>query len=117
MLKDFDDVEPRAEPLDATSTYEAVVFKVKNARIANKIRQELLEEGVGTKILPEATSWHFAGLWEHIDDKSSFRQSQQCKEAHEMLMRSVSIPINIFQDGNLVKKVKSAILNCRSNNS
>lgn len=110
MLRDFDSIKLRAEPKNANATYEAVVFSVRNEIIANKIRQALLKEKIGTKILPEATSWHFAGLWEHIDDKNSFRKSQQCKEAHEILMRSVSIPINVYPDPNLVEKLRSAIL-------
>lgn len=112
MLESFNDIEVRSEPLNATSTYEAVVFMVEDENTASKIRQALLGKGIGTKILPEATSWHFAGLWEHIEDKSLFRESKACDQAGRMLNRSVSIPINIYPDGDLVEKVKSAILEC-----
>ena len=112
MLETFDSIEARSEPLNSISTYEAVVFMVKDESTANNIRQALLEKGIGTKILPEATSWHFAGLWEHIDDKSLFRESKTCEVAHQLLKRSVSIPINIYPDGDLVEKVRSAILEC-----
>ena len=35
---------------------------------AKKFRKMLLEKNYSTKILPEATSWHFAGQWEHIKE-------------------------------------------------
>jgi len=113
MLENFDDIEARSEPVNSTSTYESVVFMVKDENIAIKIREALLEKGIGTKILPEATSWHFAGLWEHIEDKSLFRGSKACDVAREMLNRSVSIPINIYSDADLEEKVKSAIVACK----
>ena len=35
-----------------------IIFHLKNA----------LKEDIGTKILPEAYTWHFAGTWIHIKE-------------------------------------------------
>ena len=47
-------------------TADALVFFVPDAPAASRCRKALLDAGVGTKILPEAITWHFAGAWNHM---------------------------------------------------
>ena len=53
--------------------------------------QKNLEKNYSTKILPEATSWHFAGQWEHIKELK-MKKSKLIK-SDRILSKCVSIPI------------------------
>ena len=61
------------------------------------------EKGLGTKILPEAFDWHYAGAWNHIFNKLEFYKNininQKWEKTEELLRRSVciNIPVNISQ--------------------
>ena len=86
-----------------------MVFFVKNRQIALKCRKQLIADGLGTKILPEAYSWHFAATWSHMralvaahggDLERAFPQSMK------WISRAVSLPISV----NMAKEVPSRIL-------
>ena len=59
------------------------------------------EQGLGTKILPEAFDWHFAGSWSHIFNDIDYYKDIDIKTkwtATETLLRRsvcINIPINI----------------------
>ena len=65
----------------------SIIFTTKNQ--ANEFVREWNNAGYGTKNLPDAMKWHFAGYWRHInmrwkDDGFSY----------EILSRTVTFPIN-----------------------
>ena len=72
-----------------------------------------LKRGYSTEILPEAISWHFAGLWDHIKElKNHFdiELSNQFPKSKELLSKSVALPINFTMPSNYPKEVKNAYL-------
>lgn len=58
----------RTVPTGSEETADALIFFVQDSTTAGRCRTELLTEGVGTKILPEAVTWHFAGTWDHMPE-------------------------------------------------
>ena len=56
---DIEGIQRRAEPKDSISTADALIFSVATSDIALNVRQELLNNGISTKILPEAISLAF----------------------------------------------------------
>ena len=62
------------------------------------------KKGLGTKILPEAFDWHYAGAWEHIFDELDYYKSinikKEWEETENLLRRSVciNIPVKINKD-------------------
>ena len=111
ILSNFD-IEMRVIPKDSFVTADALVFFTKDNEIAKKCRDSLLKVGIGTKILPEAITWHFAGNWEHMDElKASYGAdlSQAFPNSLNLLRRSVAIPININMQNNFELKIKSAL--------
>ncbi len=111
ILSQFD-VEMRDIPKGSFATADAIVFFVKDNKIAKKCRDSLLKVGIGTKILPEAITWHFAGNWEHMDElKISYGEnlSQAFPNSLKLLRRSVAIPININMQNNFELKIKTAL--------
>ena len=90
------------------------VFFVDNNQTARKCRDALLEVGLGTKILPEAITWHFAGTWDHMPELVR----RNGKELHtafprslDLLNRSVSLPVAINMADDFQNKIKNALIN------
>jgi len=101
-------IEMRAVPDGSFETSDALVFLVDSNQIARQCRDALIEAGLGTKILPEAITWHFAGTWGHMPELVK-RSRKDLADAYpvslDLLNRSVSLPISI----NMVKEFPSRI--------
>ena len=73
----------------------------------------MIEAGLGTKILPEAITWHFAGTWDHMPELVK-RNGEDLMNAFpkslELLNRSVSLPIAINMVEDFPKKIFNALL-------
>ena len=97
----------RKVPKKNIETCDALIFFVKNKSIANKCRKSLNKNGIQTKILPEASTWHFSKYWSHMPElkkrhknlKKSFIKSEN------YINRAISIPINVKMD----KKIPNLI--------
>ena len=80
--------------------------------MALNIRDEIVKEGLGTKILPEAYTWHFAGCFEHIaslNSGGSENLRQKYIKSHDILSKAVSIPIFIQMDADIPKRYAKAV--------
>lgn len=111
-IRAIDGVMLREEPSGSNGTADAVVFSVPTASDALACRAELLSVGISTKILPEATTWHFAGTWNHMpellaahggDLSTAFPISQQ------KLSCAVSLPVFVKMAEDFPGKVAGAI--------
>ena len=107
-LDGISEIESREEPDGAYGTADGLVFLANSPQIASACRESLVLNGIGTKILPEALKWHFAGEWEHIPeigakDRSLLRTSQ------ELLERSVCIPVSTRMHSVTPAKISSAV--------
>ena len=111
-LKTIKDIQLRKAPAGSYETCDALIFIVRNKTIALRCREEILDQGLTTKILPEAYTWHFAGTWDHMSElvmahnndlKNSFPKSKA------FLERAVAIPINIEMDEGYEVKLYNAI--------
>lgn len=111
-IRQIDGVMLRQEPVGSNGTADAVVFSVPTPADALACRAGLLERGISTKILPEATTWHFAGAWDHMpelvashggDLSAAFPNSKQ------KLSCAVSLPVFVKMPEDFPGKVAGAI--------
>ncbi len=111
-IRDLPGIALRTSPEGAFDSADALVFTVANAETALRCRASLLARGVSTKILPEATTWHFAGAWTHMpelvaahggDLGRSFPYSKQ------LLERAVSLPVTVRMGELLPAAVRAAL--------
>jgi len=105
-------VEMRFAPKGSYETADALVFLVENNNIARKCRDALLEAGLGTKILPEAITWHFAGTWDHMPElvnRNGKDLTNTFPISLELLNRSVSLPISVNMIENFPQKIEKAL--------
>jgi 8-amino-3,8-dideoxy-alpha-D-manno-octulosonate transaminase len=111
-IKDLPGITPRVVPAGSQETADALVFTVADRRIALACRAALVARGVSTKILPEATTWHFAGSWSHMpqlvaahggDLASAFPRSKRLLEC------AVSLPVMVKMADGMPGVVRGAL--------
>ena len=102
----------REIPPESYETSDALIFFVDTSDLAIKCRNSLIEEGFGTKILPEAISWHFAGLWSHMKElyeKNGRDLENSFINSKALLNRSVALPISINMKEGFDEKIKLSL--------
>jgi 8-amino-3,8-dideoxy-alpha-D-manno-octulosonate transaminase len=105
-------IEMRSMPDNSFETADALVFLVNNNQTARRCRDALLAVGLGTKILPEAITWHFAGTWDHMPELVERTGRDLIKafpKSLDLLNRSVSLPIAINMIDRFQIKIREAL--------
>lgn len=105
-------IEMRTVPESSIETADALVFLVDSNQTAQDCRQALLDFGLGTKILPEAITWHFAGTWDHMPElmkRSPETLQNAFPKSLALLNRSISLPISINMIDNFQFKIRDAL--------
>lgn len=112
-IKGFDEVVPRELLSGSYETADALVFFLPDQECAKKCRENLLLDNLGTKILPEAYSWHFAGTWDHISELKKRHNGNLLsafQKSEAILKRAVALPISsVAIEKNIPGRIKSAI--------
>jgi 8-amino-3,8-dideoxy-alpha-D-manno-octulosonate transaminase len=102
----------RARPDGTEETADALVFYVADRETAVRCRAALIDAGLGTKILPEAITWHFAETWDHMPSlvkahggnlRTAFPRSR------ERLARSVALPVFVKMPADVPQRVRAAL--------
>lgn len=75
---------------DDEPTHDTVVLTELSPRIQERVVNTLRAESLGTKNLPDALRWHFAGYWDKLLDRSV---CDNLKPTLDHLSSSVAIPI------------------------
>ena len=112
-IKDISGIKPREIPVGSYDTADALVFFVKNSRFAIKCREALLAEGLGTKILPEAYSWHFAATWTHMPELAERHDGNLTgafARSHKILSAAVALPISVDIDNEMPRRIRKTLI-------
>ena len=109
-ISDFPIIK-RKIPNDSYETSDALVFFVESNEVAIKCRNALIKAGLGTKILPEAISWHFAGTWDHMPELTSRYKNLKTSflASYDLLSKSVSLPISVKMKSDVPNKIRKAL--------
>jgi len=96
-LRDIPNITFRKFSDEVGSQGDTLIFNFTKSETAINISKFMEDKGLGTKILPEAFEWHYAGSWNHIFDEIDYYNNIDIKtkwETTEHLLRR-SICINI----------------------
>lgn len=77
---------------------DTIIFNFENEVLANKFVDLYKQAGYGTKNIPDAIDWHFAGTWNHMfANVPAYRESWKTAwiRSAELLYRSVALPVNV----------------------
>ena len=96
-IRDLPGIEFREIADPAGDIGDTLVFFLEDARTARRFVQDLRERGMGTKNLPDAIKWHFAGTWDHMLAGAApykGRDLMECWPAsRDLLRRAVALPV------------------------
>ena len=114
-IKDIDFIELREVPNNSYETCDALVFFTPSKRCALNCRDRLISKGLGTKILPEAFTWHYSLTWDHMKELNvNEEMAIDLKESTNLLSRSVSLPILVNMNDDVPQLVYEALISVDS---
>lgn len=92
-------IEFRQIPDPCGDAADTLIFMVQNRQAAVLFSKKLAESGIGTKNLPDAINWHFAGTWKHIFDAYPEYKGKDLEvvwgKSSGYLRRAIAIPIMV----------------------
>jgi 8-amino-3,8-dideoxy-alpha-D-manno-octulosonate transaminase len=110
MLKDLPGLEMRSFHDEDGAQGDTLIFSLETNALAIKLEQALMSAGFGTKILPEAIDWHFAGVWNHVfTDKSIEELENEFKLSGDLLRRSICLNIPVLLTNAAIGKIAKVI--------
>ncbi|TLU83419.1 MAG: DegT/DnrJ/EryC1/StrS family aminotransferase [Chlorobium sp.] len=113
-IRHLDNITLRPFSDEAGSQGDTLIFKVRDREAALQFEAHLLEHGFGTKILPEAIEWHYAGIWSHllceIDRYRDADLEKLWPKTGQMLRSSICINIPVLMDDATIEKLVKAIV-------
>ncbi|MCF8382871.1 MAG: DegT/DnrJ/EryC1/StrS family aminotransferase [Chlorobium sp.] len=93
---------------------DTLIFRVRNREAALQFEAHLMERGFGTKILPEALDWHFAGVWSHLLPEFERYRDVDLEtlwpKTGAMLRSSICLNIPVLMDQATIEKLVDAII-------
>ena len=105
-------IEFRETLEEAYETADALIFFVKNQEFALRCREYLIADGLGTKILPEAYTWHFAGTWSHmaeLEESHPEGLENAFPKSINLIKRAVSLPITVKMGEDVPGRIRLAL--------
>jgi 8-amino-3,8-dideoxy-alpha-D-manno-octulosonate transaminase len=84
---------------------DTLIFSLESKAAALKLAEHLGKESVGTKNLPDAVDWHFAGTWEHMFPG----KTGQWPRSKDLLERSIALPVNALMTPDEIARVAAAV--------
>ncbi|TLU51883.1 MAG: DegT/DnrJ/EryC1/StrS family aminotransferase [Chlorobium sp.] len=113
-IRHLDNIILRPFTDESGSQGDTLIFRVKNREAALQFEAHLTEHGFGTKILPEALDWHYAGVWNHLlgeyDRYSNTDLETLWPKTGIMLRSSICLNIPVLMDDATIDKLVKAII-------
>lgn len=90
---------------------DTLIFFLQSEKQALSVAEELGRNNLGTKNLPDALDWHFAGTWGHMLPRvgcACYADNTSCACAG-LLRRAVALPVNVTMTPNDIRRVVDAV--------
>lgn len=91
---------------------DSVIFFLENRDVTAKFVKRMGEEGLGTKNIPDALMWHFAGNWGHMYRQYGFYEDTfqtQWQKTDDLLQTSIAIPVMVKWDDAVIDRWVSTL--------
>ena len=88
----------RRIPKPNTPLCDCLIFELPTKAAADAFAAAMEQQGLGTKNLPSAFEWHFAGFWDHIFSRYGMTQEQLWQHtlpSYERLSRCIAVPVMV----------------------
>ena len=101
-ISDIKNIEFREVHNPQGDVSDTLIFFTESRGKASVFAKKLVEKGLGTKNLPDAINWHYAGTWTHIfDDYPEYKGKDLEKawpQSTDYLRRAIALPIMVKMD-------------------
>jgi 8-amino-3,8-dideoxy-alpha-D-manno-octulosonate transaminase len=97
-LQGIDGLRFRRIPEGCEPLCDTLMFELPEASHAERFATLMAEEGLGTKNVPDAVDWHFAGGWDHLAPALGMGAEElweSCLPTWERLSRSIALPVMV----------------------
>jgi len=115
-ISDIPDIEFRDVPDPSGDIGDSVVFFLKDSLTAKNFADLWARKGFGTKNLPDAINWHFAGTWDHILPQypaySRRGLDEEFRKSDELLRRAIAIPVLFDMDERYLTEIIVSVHDC-----
>ena len=88
---------------------DTIVFFLPTLEITQKFMDKMRSVGMGTKNLPDALNWHFAGKWQHLFNKILSQQNYRWDKSKLILERSIALPVMVNMSDSKIDEISSNI--------
>ena len=102
------DIEFRDLPDEEGDGGDTLIFFFENSEKAQELEKILTRKGIGTKILPSALDWHYAGRWQHMEGKIK-PDGKNLVRTGGLLNRAIAIPISVNMAQEEIQNIIDAI--------
>ncbi len=118
-IKDVSDINFRRLPDEEGDAGDTLIFFLKTREKAQRFARLLAERGMGTKNLPDAIDWHYAGTWTHIfGDYPEYKGEDLediWKQSTNYLRRAIALPVMVNMDKQMIEHVIETVRDVASN--
>jgi len=112
-IKDLPGIDFRELPDEKGDCGDSLVFFMENPEKAKMFAKSLAEKGFGTKNIPSAFNWHFAGTWDHMLPQFEIYKGKDLTKVWEksfnIVKGAIALPILIKMDEDQINKLVEAI--------
>lgn len=102
--------------LDEGELADTLIFSVEDSKAAAAIVTALGAKGLGTKNIPDAVDWHFAGTWKHLlRDVPGLENCETLwPKTRALLERSVALPVNVRMSNEQIESYVATVRGVRA---
>jgi 8-amino-3,8-dideoxy-alpha-D-manno-octulosonate transaminase len=114
-IRHFDMLKFRDLPDEEGDGGDSLIFFLPEKEAVKRFEASLLKEGIGTKILPSASGWHYIGNWDHIINRLNREKGRKEYRkdmwplSEDLIRRAIAIPISVNMEDEQLNKIISGI--------
>ena len=115
-LSDIGEITFRDVPNPEGDTGDSVIFSFETREQTKTFMKCWTAKGFGTKNLPDAINWHYAGTWDHMLKKfPKYKGKNLAKvfaQSDDLLRRAIALPILVNMPDEQIEKTVTAVHDC-----
>jgi 8-amino-3,8-dideoxy-alpha-D-manno-octulosonate transaminase len=115
-LSDIREITFRDVPNPEGDTGDSVIFSFASREKTKAFMKCWTAKGFGTKNLPDAINWHYAGTWDHmLKHYPRYKGKDLAKvfaQSDDILRRAVALPILVNMPDEQIEKTVTAVHDC-----
>ncbi len=111
-LDGIDGLTFRRVPAQCEPLGDCLIFELPSQSHVARMWERMLAAGLGTKILPDAWEWHFAGKWDHLFrgfGLTAAALADRCYPTYERLMRCISLPVMVRHSAERTREIAGQV--------